>query len=82
MYQEELAKRREAKEIDVCVKKLRTNKQGRPVVLGEKLDSMVQSYLLSLREKGCAIDTSIVISAARGIVESLQRSQYPSGCVM
>ena len=75
MYQEELAKRREAGDIDVCVKKLTTKKQGRPVVLGERLDSMVQSYVLSLREKGCAIDISVVISAARGIVKSLQRSQ-------
>ena len=53
MYQEELAKRREAGEIDVCVKKLPTKKQGRPVVLGERLDSMVQSCVIFERKRLC-----------------------------
>ena len=57
------------------VKELHTNRQGRPVIMGEKLDLMVQKYILAIRERGGSIDTSVVIAAAKGIVKSVQRSQ-------
>ena len=36
---------------------------------------MVQKYILTIRVRGGSIDTSVVISAAKGIVKSVQRSQ-------
>ena len=57
------------------VKELHTKRQGRPVILGEKLDLMVQKYIFAIRERGGSIDTSVVIAVAKGIVKSVQRSQ-------
>ena len=74
-YEDEVARRRAAGENDTHVKELQMKTRGRPVILGEKLDLMVQKYILSIREKGGTIDTSIVVSAANGIVKSLERSR-------
>ena len=57
------------------VKELHAKRRGRPVILGEELDLMVQKYILTIRVRGRSIDTSVVISAAKGIVKSVQRSQ-------
>ncbi len=40
------------------------------MILGEKLDLMVQQYLLAIRARGGTIGTSV---AARGIVTSVQK---------
>ena len=45
------------------------------MILGEKLDLMVQQYLLAIRARGGTIGTSVVLSAARGIVTSVHKKR-------
>ena len=71
LYEEDVAKRRQSGEVDTYVKELQLKTWSRPVILEGKLDFMVQT----IRENGGTIDTSIVVSVARGIVNSLERSQ-------
>ena len=42
-------------------------KQGRPVLLGEKIDRMVKAYIKSVCEAGGSVSSQVVIAAARGI---------------
>ena len=44
-----------------------------PKLLGEKLDEIVNKYVLSLCERGGAVNTAIVLARARGIVKCLER---------
>ena len=54
----------------VEVKVLPTKTQGRPLQLGEELDKCVQDYIKNLREIRGVINTTIVISAANGIISA------------
>ena len=49
----------------------RKKKQGRPLLLGKELDRQVQDYIKYLRERGTAVNTSVVIASAEGIVKSI-----------
>ena len=49
---------------DVSVKRLPVKRRGRPLLLGEKLDTEVNSYIQAVREAGGVITTSITIAAA------------------
>ena len=49
-------------------------KRGRPVLLGQELDSLVQMYLRKVREGGGAVSARIVKAAARGILLKYNRS--------
>ena len=49
---------------DSEVLKLHPNKRGRKVVLGEKLDDMIQGYINRMREKGSVVNTAIVRAGA------------------
>ena len=62
---EELSKNREN-----TVVYLKEKKRGRRVILGEKLDDMVQTYLRKVRDGGGAVTSSIAIAAARGLILS------------
>ena len=73
-YETELSRKRSAGE-DLSVKVLPPNKRGRPLMLGEKLDFMVQKYILKTRENGGTINTDIVISVAMGILKALDRTR-------
>ena len=46
------------------------NKQGRPLLLGEDLESQVKQFILELREHGSPVSTEVVVAAAKGIVEA------------
>ncbi len=74
VYDEELDFRRSRGGVTSPIKELHTCLKGRPVILGEKLDLMVQHYILAIRERGGTISTSVVVSAARGIVTSVQKT--------
>ena len=50
-------------------------KQGRPLLLGDKIDSMVQAYIRRVHEQGDAVSTQIVIRAARGIMSTLNKTK-------
>ena len=49
-------------------KELPCKKIGRPLNIGEKIDSQVQAYIKHLRENGAIVNTSIVIAVAKGII--------------
>ena len=50
-------------------------KQGRPLLLGDKIDGMVQSYIRRVREEGGGVSTQIVIGAARGIIKTIDKQK-------
>ena len=52
------------------ITKLENKKRGRLLLIGMELDNQVQSYVSKLREKGGVVNSSIVQSAAIGIVMS------------
>ena len=57
------------------VTELNPKKRGRPVVLGKKMDDVVQQYISKLRKCGSPINTAVVISGARGILKSMDRTR-------
>ena len=59
---------------DVSVKRLPVKRRGRPLLLGEKLDTEVKSYIQAVREAGGVITTSITIAAATAIVRRSDRN--------
>ena len=52
----------------VEIKCLPSKHQGRPLLLGKKLDQAIQEYITNLRAVGEVVNVSIVIGAARGII--------------
>ena len=54
--------------------KLTSLKHGRPLLLGNELDSKVQTLLNELRSKGGNINTRIVKALAKGVVLSQDRT--------
>ena len=64
-YDQELSRKRKAEE-DLAISTLPSKKRGRPLLFGEDLDTKVQQYLRALCEPGGAINTAIVLGAARG----------------
>ena len=42
------------------------------MLLGKNLDEQVQEYILKLREHGCAVNTTVVIAAARGLTKIIE----------
>ena len=73
-YLQELNRKRRAEEDDLTVTSLPTKKRGRPLLLGEELEWKVQLYLRAIRESGGAVNTAIVLGAARGIILKLNRT--------
>ena len=67
-YLEEKRRKREFDGSDSEIKELHPRKRGRKVLLGEKMDTMVQCYITKMREKGGVVNTSIVKAGARGIL--------------
>ena len=62
-------------EEDLNVNELHPKKKGRSLLLGKKLDNVVQEYILKLRERGCPINTHLIIAAARGIAQAMDRTR-------
>ena len=50
-------------------------KQGKPVLLGEKFDGMVQAYIRRVHEAGGSISSQVVIAAACGILTSMDKTK-------
>lgn len=74
-YLAEIARQRRAGEHgDLTVKSLPTKKCGRPLLLGDELDSQVQKYIQTVREGGGVITTSITMAAAEAIVKKADRN--------
>ena len=54
---------------------LPVKKRGRPLLLGESLDRMVQKYLKKVREGGGVVTARVVVAAARAIILTQDRSK-------
>ena len=57
----------------ISITSLPCKPKGRPLLLGD-LDSVVKQYILELRAAGGIINVDVAVAAARGIVESKNRS--------
>ena len=66
-YLEEQSRKRRA-ENDTVVASLPTKKWGRPLLLGDGLDSKVQAYAKKIKEGGESVSARVMQAAARGIV--------------
>ena len=49
--------------------------RGRPLLLGQKLDSLIQLYLRKVREGGGVVNTRIAETAARGITMKYEKEK-------
>ena len=58
----------------LVVPTLPAKKQGRPPLLGVKINEILQERIALMRERGAPIGTSIVIGIGRGIVEKYDKS--------
>ena len=56
------------------MQKLPTKPQGRPLLLGQALDTSVQGYIKALRTVGGVVNTCIVMAAADRIVAARDQS--------
>ena len=54
----------------LTIEKLTTKKRGHSYLQGQEMDRQLQEYIKSLREAKSVINSTIVISAAEGIVKS------------
>ena len=72
---EKTQKQRESKDEDSEIEVLPVKGRGTPKLLGEKLDEIVKKYVLSLHERGGAVNSVIVLAGARGIVKCLERTR-------
>ena len=75
LYLEERRAKRLREEEDLTVGDLPLKKRGRPLLLGMNLDKQVQEYILKLCEHGCAVNTTVVIAAARGLSRMIDRTR-------
>lgn len=73
-YQDEIRKNRASGSSEL-LDALPHKKQGRPVLLGEKFDGMVQAYIRRVREAGGSISSQVVLAAARGILTSMDKTK-------
>ena len=67
-YKKELKRKRKIGEALPDVQALPQCKKGRPLLLGEKLDCKVKSYVRAVREAGGPVTITIVLLAGRAIV--------------
>ena len=74
-YMKERSRKRMAEDDDIGVDALPVQKRGRPLLVGKDLDSLIQQYVLSIREKRGAVNTSIVIAGARGLLKRMDRTR-------
>ena len=71
----EQTRKRKAGDSHLTVTKLPSSKRGRPLMLGERLDSEVQSYIKALQNEGGVVTTPVVLAIATAVVESSDRTQ-------
>ena len=68
-YTEGLRKRK-----PLPIKALPDRKQGRPLLLGDELDTAVQAYVESIRKLGVVVNTAIVLGGAEAIIADKDRT--------
>ena len=75
-YKKELQNKQRSAEpgCDLVVSHLSGKKQGRPFLLGEKVDAEVQTIIRAMRDSGAVVNISIAIAVAMGVVRKRDRS--------
>ena len=73
-YLDEIKKMRASGSNEV-LESLPWKKQGRPLLLGDKIDGMVQSYIRRVCEEGVGVSIQIVLGAARGILKTIDKQK-------
>ena len=74
-YLAEIARKQETDETgDISVTKLPSKKRGRPLLLGEKLDTEVKCYIQAVREGGGVVTSTITMAAGTAIVRKHDRT--------
>ena len=58
------------------MKRLPTKNKGRPLLLGQILDTAIQDYIKALHTVGGVVNTSIVMDTAKGIVASCDQGVF------
>ena len=71
-YNEELRKRKPTEPLPI--KALPNRKQGRPLLLGEELDTAVKAYVENIRKLGGVVNTAIVLGGAEAIIANKDRT--------
>ena len=74
-YLAERARKRRAGDDDLTVEALAHRKRGRPLLVGSHMDSIIQEYILKVRESKGVVNTSIVIAGARGLLKRMDRTR-------
>ena len=73
-YLDEVKKIRDCGSEDV-LESLPHRKQGRPLLLGDKIDSMVQVYIRRVREQEVLCPLKLLSRPARGIMSTLNKTK-------
>ena len=73
-YRKEKSRKRLRRNNDEEIHELSEKKRGKPVLLGDKLDSYVHSYIKKLREAGGTVSSAIVIAGAMGIIKRVDQT--------
>ena len=68
----------EHKEEPIVTSELETKPRGRPVRLGEQLDSLVKEFISNLRAAGGVVNTTVARGAAEGIISYRDISKLSS----
>ena len=76
--QQDTSDSEEHKQEPIVISELETKPRGRPVRLGEQLDSLVQEFIVNLRAAGGVINTAIIRGAAEGIISYRDVSKLSS----
>jgi len=76
-YLRELERKRKAGDMEdiTC---LPAKKRGRPLMIWSELDRQVQDYIMELRKAHATVNTAIVVSAGKGIVQWFDASPLSS----
>ena len=62
---------------EVVIRELPLKKRGRPPLLGEKVDKLLQEMIVSMRSRGTPIATSVVVGVGRGLLLNLSSIKVP-----
>ena len=74
-YREALLKRRKSgKAKDGVLSSVHPQKQGKPLLLGEKIDTVVQEYILKLCERGSPVNSTVVQAVAEGALLAMDKT--------
>ena len=69
-----LIRRKSGKAKDGVLSSVHPKKRGKPLLLGKKIDAVVQEYILKLRECGSPVNSAVVQAVAEGVLLAMDRT--------